>query len=1024
MRSRISRSVSSRGLVVSAGLGAVFIAPASQAQTLSWLNAAGGAASTAANWNPAQIPGASSPLVWNLANTYTVTFSGAVPQSTSHTYKRGIVTLSMTSSHTTSSFVRVGDVSGDSATATLTSGTLRAGSGLTIGNASGATGSLTIDNEGSLIDTVNAGSDFVVGSAGTGTLIIRDGASAVPADDLIVGSAATGVGTVTVTGTGGLPLPVPSSLLNLSGSGKDITVGSVGDGFFNVLSGGAVNTDEMFVGLNVGSNGSVTVGGIGGILNAHSQINIATSLHLGNNPSVGINGGSSSFTVNDDGIVTVLGTTFIGDPTNNIGSGTLTLNQGGVFTTGSLIATDSGGFLNHFGGHLRINGGSLQVRNDVLTLDGGTGRSPVLILENGAACTLASPGAPTEALIVGNTSSATFDVFTGSHLTVFAGDVVLGNLAGSNGDFQVTGTGSTATLSATGVLVVGDAGEGVLTIQSGGHLTSGTVNLGRTATGQGTASVNNLGASWDITGSLNIGGTDAAAFGTGTLSIGVAGNNVNDGTVNVNSAGLSQVSVRVWSPGDSLTIGDGGTLNCDEDVVVDGVFTLSGGTVSAQHLELRSSVSPYSLAGTIRAILSAPGIFVETDLTGDLDIGPGPVSTGGVLNLGTIEIGDHSLAFTTPTFPPGTDRIGNCHIGALGTLSSIDSLEVNSSKTLSGDGTVDAPINNSGFIVSQGSGLTFTKIFTGIGQGISGTTITFGNGGGFTGSGALSNSTPITMLTGSTINATGDLSMGSSASAAGFNGNFGRIVITGDFDVTLNDSAQAIIPSIEFPDSSSGSPSVRCNSGLGVVGTVTGTGTLVTSADSIIAISGTLRPGNSSSEGTISLEGDTRLNTNTLIVLDVFNATTSDKIKTAVAIGPIPPFFFQSDMTLGGTLILQVSSSHTPTNGEAHTLIECSGAAPSAGRLLGSFSSIIAPPHWIISERTTNSGLGPDQLVAVYCTADFNNDGFVDGFDYDDFVACFEGSPCPPGEDADFNNDGFPDGFDYDDFVTAFENGC
>jgi|GEM_PF-4423129 len=58
------------------------------------------------------------------------------------------------------------------------------------------------------------------------------------------------------------------------------------------------------------------------------------------------------------------------------------------------------------------------------------------------------------------------------------------------------------------------------------------------------------------------------------------------------------------------------------------------------------------------------------------------------------------------------------------------------------------------------------------------------------------------------------------------------------------------------------------------------------------------------------------------------------------------------------------------------------------------------------------------------CPADFNGDGFVDGFDYDDFVACFEGDPCPPGQDADYNNDGFPDGFDYDEFVADFEEGC
>jgi hypothetical protein len=57
------------------------------------------------------------------------------------------------------------------------------------------------------------------------------------------------------------------------------------------------------------------------------------------------------------------------------------------------------------------------------------------------------------------------------------------------------------------------------------------------------------------------------------------------------------------------------------------------------------------------------------------------------------------------------------------------------------------------------------------------------------------------------------------------------------------------------------------------------------------------------------------------------------------------------------------------------------------------------------------------------CRADFNQDGFLDFFDYDDFIACFEGR-CPPGKSADFNLDGFADFFDYDDFVAAFEAGC
>jgi beta-glucanase (GH16 family) len=58
------------------------------------------------------------------------------------------------------------------------------------------------------------------------------------------------------------------------------------------------------------------------------------------------------------------------------------------------------------------------------------------------------------------------------------------------------------------------------------------------------------------------------------------------------------------------------------------------------------------------------------------------------------------------------------------------------------------------------------------------------------------------------------------------------------------------------------------------------------------------------------------------------------------------------------------------------------------------------------------------------CAADFNNDGFVDFFDFDDFSICFSGRECPPERSPDFNNDGFADFFDFDDFVSAFNSGC
>ena len=54
------------------------------------------------------------------------------------------------------------------------------------------------------------------------------------------------------------------------------------------------------------------------------------------------------------------------------------------------------------------------------------------------------------------------------------------------------------------------------------------------------------------------------------------------------------------------------------------------------------------------------------------------------------------------------------------------------------------------------------------------------------------------------------------------------------------------------------------------------------------------------------------------------------------------------------------------------------------------------------------------------CPADFNQDGFVDFFDYDAYLAGFQSGALR----ADFNLDGFLDFFDYADFVAAFEAGC
>ncbi|QOJ01515.1 MAG: hypothetical protein HRU70_13885 [Phycisphaeraceae bacterium] len=74
---------------------------------------------------------------------------------------------------------------------------------------------------------------------------------------------------------------------------------------------------------------------------------------------------------------------------------------------------------------------------------------------------------------------------------------------------------------------------------------------------------------------------------------------------------------------------------------------------------------------------------------------------------------------------------------------------------------------------------------------------------------------------------------------------------------------------------------------------------------------------------------------------------------------------------------------------------------------------------WAVSQIVVTGVVGTPP-----CPVDFNGDGFVDFFDFDTFVDCFEGGACPDGRDGDFNGDGFVDFFDFDAFVFAFENGC
>ncbi len=104
-----------------------------------------------------------------------------------------------------------------------------------------------------------------------------------------------------------------------------------------------------------------------------------------------------------------------------------------------------------------------------------------------------------------------------------------------------------------------------------------------------------------------------------------------------------------------------------------------------------------------------------------------------------------------------------------------------------------------------------------------------------------------------------------------------------------------------------------------------------------------------------------------------------------------------------------------------------SGLGSTSVQVPGGVLSTCGTYYWGVVASGPGGNRASSPASRVFQTpipADFNGDGFLDFFDFDEFVDCFEGVVCPPGGTADFDGDGFVDFFDFDAFVIAFDQGC
>ena len=725
-------------------------APAIQ---LIWNNPAGGNAALAGNWSPAQVPTAADELVFNLDATYQVTFDATLPTTFNHRHRDGNVTVVFSTPHTMTSLLEIAACCGDSARMTIPTGTLTVNSQVEIGDESTPNGRLVL-NDGDVHLIKSGAGNFLVGGGGAaggyGRLDVQAGAIIdIQQGDLILGhNGSLADGRVTVSGfqSGG-----NRSAINVTGGfGNDIIVGNQNDATMIISTGGTVSCNSDIL-IAVGASSVATVDVV--------TATIPTSF-LSTLDDLDIAGaGVGALQVKNAAVVTV------GDRTRLVGgtgTGTLQVLTGGKFVTQDLELS-TGGTLDFRGGLIQVVGGVLDHDGQQVTISSPTG-APTLELRNGATATITSPGSPFDRLRVGADGQGQLNLKNGASCTVAAPcHMTVGTLAGGSGTVLMD---STSSLTST-VILAGMNSDGQITVQGGSDLTTGDFRLGLFATGNGAIDVLGAGSTALVNDELQIG---SASGGVGFVTIS------DGGSMEVHGLGEKTGGINTFITDNGvLNVFSGGTFTSTAEVENRGEIQLGDGTVVAQHVEV---IGPISGTGTVNATVGSE------DPSASITASGGPLTLGkasifGFTHDGTLAVGAETVTLVDTDGP----RTGSVVLAG-GTLNFTGTANLAIGRALTGNGLINGAVANSGTITAAGAGLRFDGVVTGIGQGISGTLINFLDDGGYTGAGTLN--ARVDGDAGSVITATGNLTLGNSASTTG-------TVLDGELhvgtqNVTLRDS--------------------------------------------------------------------------------------------------------------------------------------------------------------------------------------------------------------------------------------------
>lgn len=400
-------------------------------------------------------------------------------------------------------------------------------------------------------DPINviAGSVISVGNSGAGTLNIRDGSTLAGGLVIIDDSASvSGVGS-TWTSSGGFEV-ARSHTATLT-----------------IADGGTVSSASGYIGRLTGG-GTATITGAGslwtmtGLFRVGWQRSGVVDIVSGGavtsaNGELGATFGNGTVTVGDSiGLSrwTNAGDLAVGGTNAAAGTGTastLTVNAGGEVAIGGLLKTWSAGTVNLNGGAITAGSvdfslGAFTHTDGTLIIDGGTfvgpgvdlvvdsvvpGSNPSLVLAAGASASV------TGNTIVGNSGNGTLTITAGSLVTNTTG--VIGSQPGSAGVVTVTGAGSQ--WNSAGDLIVGEFGTGTLDLFDQGEVIVG----GNIVNGSGVGTVNVDGGVLSVAAGIDVDNFNIgnAAGTSGNHTVG-AGQELLAGTLNVGNSGTGTLNVE------------------------------------------------------------------------------------------------------------------------------------------------------------------------------------------------------------------------------------------------------------------------------------------------------------------------------------------------------------------------------------------------------------------------------------------------------------------------------------------------